>query len=239
MAAHTVTVTPDSANGAALDFAAPFNAAVAFIDRHIGEGRSGKSAILTTAGEEVSYGQLAIEVNRYGNALRGLGIETGDRLLMVVKDCPEFFFVFWGAIKAGIVPGAAQHAAHGEGLPLHDRRFGGLPPSSGRPSLMARCAMRSRKQTISRPICCRRTGRRRWRRRPPTASNRIPAKPATIVSGFIPPARPASRKAAIHRHRDMVVTSQQYGVDLLGVGEDDICFSAAKLFFAPTAWPTP
>src|SRR5258708_32135815 len=23
---------------------------------------------------------------------------------MVIKDCPEFFYLFWGAIKAGIVP---------------------------------------------------------------------------------------------------------------------------------------
>ena len=23
---------------------------------------------------------------------------------MVVKDCPAFFYLFWGAIKAGIVP---------------------------------------------------------------------------------------------------------------------------------------
>jgi acyl-coenzyme A synthetase/AMP-(fatty) acid ligase len=30
----------------------------------------------------------------------------------------------------------------------------------------------------------------------------------------------------------MVVTSQFYGVDTLGVREDDVCFSAAKLFFA-------
>lgn len=25
-------------------------------------------------------------------------------MLMVVKDCPAFFYLFWGAIKAGIVP---------------------------------------------------------------------------------------------------------------------------------------
>ncbi|MBM3569584.1 MAG: benzoate-CoA ligase family protein, partial [Alphaproteobacteria bacterium] len=37
---------------------------------------------------------------------------------------------------------------------------------------------------------------------------------------------------AIHRHRDMVATSQHYGVETLGVRADDICFSAAKLFFA-------
>jgi benzoate-CoA ligase family protein len=39
-------------------------------------------------------------------------------------------------------------------------------------------------------------------------------------------------KGTVHRHRDMVVSSQKYGVDTLGVREDDVCFSAAKLFFA-------
>ncbi len=32
--------------------------------------------------------------------------------------------------------------------------------------------------------------------------------------------------------RDMVVTSELYGVRVLGVREDDICYSAGKLFFA-------
>ena len=36
----------------------------------------------------------------------------------------------------------------------------------------------------------------------------------------------------VHSHRDMVVISQHYGVDTLGVREEDVCFSAAKLFFA-------
>ena len=36
----------------------------------------------------------------------------------------------------------------------------------------------------------------------------------------------------MHAHRDMVVTSQYYGVETLGVTPDDIHFSAAKLFFA-------
>jgi len=39
-------------------------------------------------------------------------------------------------------------------------------------------------------------------------------------------------KGAVHRHRDMVVTSEHYGVRTLGLREDDVCFSAAKLFFA-------
>src|SRR4029079_7021186 len=81
---------------------ARFNVAVPFIDRHIAEGRGGKLAI-RTLGEDVTYAQLAENVNRAGNALLALGLKPGDRLLMVVKDCPAFFYLFWGAIKAGII----------------------------------------------------------------------------------------------------------------------------------------
>src|SRR6266481_3472088 len=80
-----------------------FNVAVPFIDRHVDEGRSAKVAI-RTAQETVTYAELAERVNRTGNALLSLGLKPGDRVLMVVKDCPAFFYLFWGAIKAGIVP---------------------------------------------------------------------------------------------------------------------------------------
>ncbi len=80
-----------------------FNVAVPFIDRHAGEGRGAKVAI-RTASETVTYAELAERVNRAGNALLAPGLKPGDRLLMVVKDCPAFFYLFWGAIKAGIVP---------------------------------------------------------------------------------------------------------------------------------------
>jgi len=86
-----------------LSFAPGFNVAVPFIDRHLPEGRGAKVAIRFRGGE-VSYATLAEKVNRCGNALLRLGLRRGQRLLMVVKDCPEFFYLFWGAIKAGIVP---------------------------------------------------------------------------------------------------------------------------------------
>src|SRR5689334_14849017 len=80
-----------------------FNVAMPFIDRHVDEGRGGKIAI-RTATETVTYAELAERVNRAGNALIGVGLQPGDRMLMIVKDCPAFFYVFWGAIKAGVVP---------------------------------------------------------------------------------------------------------------------------------------
>jgi hypothetical protein len=84
-------------------FATRFNLAVPFIDRHLAEGRGAKVAI-RTATEAVTYAELAERVARCGNALLGLGIKPGDRLGMVVLDGPEFFYLFWGAVKAGIVP---------------------------------------------------------------------------------------------------------------------------------------
>src|SRR5205085_9964140 len=71
--------------------------------RHVSKGGGGQVAIRFRGGE-VTYTELAENVNRCGNALLRLGLERGQRLLLVVKDCPEFFYLFWGAIKAGIVP---------------------------------------------------------------------------------------------------------------------------------------
>ena len=100
---HTVTVDR-STSPSTLTFAPNFNVAVAFIDRHLEEGRGGKVVVRSVAGDEVTYAELAENVNRAGNALRNLGIAAGERVLMMVKDCPAFYFLFWGAIKAGVVP---------------------------------------------------------------------------------------------------------------------------------------
>src|SRR5664279_5704927 len=86
-----------------LRFPPNYNAAVAFIDRHIAEGRGAKVAI-RTADSAVTYAELAANVNRCADGLVRLGLQRGERVLMVVKDCPAFFYLFWGAIKAGIVP---------------------------------------------------------------------------------------------------------------------------------------
>ena len=39
-------------------------------------------------------------------------------------------------------------------------------------------------------------------------------------------------KGSMHLHRDLIVTAEHYGVATLGIREDDLVYSAAKLFFA-------
>ena len=166
---------------------ARFNVAVPFVDRHLAEGRGAKVAI-RTAGETVTYAQLAERVNRAGNALLAAGLKPGDRLLMVVKDCPAFFYLFWGAIKAGIVPAplntmlrAADYAYlfedSGCGLVVYSSEFA----QEVEPAL---------KQVSVKAPHGRRLPRAIWPR-PPTSSRRgSPSRPTT-ASGSIPRARPA------------------------------------------------
>lgn len=51
-----------------------------------------------------TFGQLADLTNQYGNALRSLGFNRGDRIIIRLPNIPEFPLAFLGAIKIGSVP---------------------------------------------------------------------------------------------------------------------------------------
>ena len=86
-----------------LRFPEPFNSAEYFIDRHLAEDRGSKVAVRTLQ-REVTYAELLDNVNRFGNTLAALGIERGERVLMVVNDCPEFFFCCGVLLRRALFP---------------------------------------------------------------------------------------------------------------------------------------
>ncbi|MBS0539174.1 MAG: benzoate-CoA ligase family protein [Proteobacteria bacterium] len=205
-----------------------FNVAVPFIDRHVGEGRGARAAIRTVHGETVTYAALAERVNRTGNALLAQGLKPGDRLLMVVKDCPAFFYLFWGAIKAGIVPvppntllRAADYAYmfedSGCGLVVYSAEFAGeIEPALKQFPVKA-------------------LGVDAFLAEMEKASPRLEARlaaPTDDCFWLYSSGSTGRPKGAVHAQRDMVVTSELYGVRVLGVTEKDVNYSAAKLFFA-------
>ena len=215
-------------------FATRFNLAVPFIDRHLAEGRGAKVA-MRTATEDVTYAELAERVARCGNALLGLGIKPGDRLGMVVLDGPEFFYLFWGAVKAGIVPvplntllRAADYA-----YMIDDSACTGLAYS---PALAAEVEP-GLAQAAHRPLAVFPVS---------GPGDSLPALLAA-ASPQLDPAPTGAHddcywlyssgstgrpKGAIHTHRDQVVACQHYGIETVGFREDDMFFSAAKLFFS-------
>ena len=59
-----------------------------------------------------------------------------------------------------------------------------------------------------------------------------PARPEDIAFWLYSSGTTGRPKGVPHRHRDMPATCEHYGVGILGLDEDDRCYSAAKLFFA-------
>ena len=207
-----------------------FNVAVPFIDRHLGERRGARAAIKTRQ-ETVTYAELAERVNRAGNALLAAGLGPSDRLLMVVKDCPAFFYLFWGAIKAGIVPvppntllRADDYAYMVEDsgcqLVVYSSEFAG----EIEPALKQLGAKAPRAMTVDAFTA-------EMAKVSPALDAR-PAAPTDDCFWLYSSGSTGRPKGAVHAQRDMVVTSELYGVRVLGVTDQDICYSAAKLFFA-------
>jgi benzoate-CoA ligase family protein len=230
---HAVSVDRSSAPST-LSFASTFNVAVPFIDRHLEEGRAGKVAIRMGA-EEVTYARLAANVNRAGNALRDLGMAPGERLLMMVKDCPAFFYLFWGAIKAGVVPvpistllRAADYTFALEDSGCTACAYSPEFAAEVVPALEAadpgpahRFATEGAGTTLAALLAG-----------APEALDPAPASAGDDCFWLYSSGTTGTPKGAVHAHRDMVVTSEHYGANTLGLREDDVCFSAAKLFFA-------
>jgi benzoate-CoA ligase len=82
----------------------PYNATVDLLDGNLEAGRGDRVAIRTTDGLVLTYAEVAAAANRAGGALRDLGVEMGNRVLLAVRDGPEFAATFFGAIKVGAVP---------------------------------------------------------------------------------------------------------------------------------------
>src|SRR5262249_26116112 len=72
-----------------------YNAASDFIDRNVLEGRGNKLA-LREAGRQTTYAQLAERVNRAGNALRSVGVQMEERVLLCLLDTVDFPALFFG-----------------------------------------------------------------------------------------------------------------------------------------------
>jgi len=84
------------------DIPRTFNLATHFVDRHVEEGRGGRTALLTEDGP-VGYAQLARLTNRVGNVLRELGVRREQRVLIALDDSPEFVASWYATLKVGAV----------------------------------------------------------------------------------------------------------------------------------------
>src|SRR5918997_4428199 len=83
-----------------VSFPERFNMADYFLYHNLEEGRENK-VCLYFEDQTWTYGDVARLSNQTGNALRELGVEIEDRVLLVLPDCPEFVWTWFGINRAG------------------------------------------------------------------------------------------------------------------------------------------
>jgi 4-hydroxybenzoate-CoA ligase len=76
--------------------------AVEILERNL-PGRRDKLALLS-AERQMTFGEVAREVNRVGHALRRLGVRRSEPVALLSVDSAEWVASFFGAIKIGAVP---------------------------------------------------------------------------------------------------------------------------------------
>jgi benzoate-CoA ligase family protein len=235
MRSNTV-IFGDQSDPGKVRFAPRFNAALSFIDRHIEEGRGDRIAIRSVF-EDVTYARLAERVARCGNALRRMGLFPKARLAMVVKDCPEFFYLFWGAIKSGIVPIPLNTMLRSDDYKfmIEDSRCGAIVYSSefaGEVEAAVSASRHRPRHVLSVEVGDRPSVMALMGEAPTTLSATVASADDDCFWLYSSGSTANRPKGLIHCHRSMVITSQLYGVNVLGICPSDICFSAAKLFSA-------
>lgn len=217
-----------------LRFPEPFNAAEYFIDRHIAEGRSDKVAIRTLQ-REVTYAELADGVNRFGSTLTNLGIRPGDRVLMVVKDCPEFFFLFWGAVKTGAIPvplNGLAPASDFEFIIQHSKCSALFYSRDFAATIDAALAACSPRPKVVLAVDGERESLTDLARSASSRLDTVFARAEDDCFCLYSSGTTGLPKGVIHAHGDVAVINQFYTVETLGATEDDAFFNVARLCFS-------
>ena len=214
------------------------NAAAYFVDRHLSEGRGGKIAFQEADGDRraLSYGELADQSARFADALTRHGVRREERVAMIVRDQIEFPIAFWGAMKAGAIPVPLNTllAAPVYDAILKDSRAAILLVSGQmwdtvKPALAGNAYLRRVIVIGDAP-----EGGDSY------AGFMAGAEPAPTVEAhedelafwLYSSGSTGAPKGVRHVHASLKATADTFGAQVLGIHEDDIVYSVAKMFFA-------
>jgi len=216
--------------------ASTYNAAADLIERNLVAGRGGKTAFIDDRGQ-YSYAELAERVSRFANAVRRLGIHPEERILLCLYDTIDFPTAFLGAIKAGVVPVAVntQLSAGEFAFMLADSRARAVVVSAPvLPVMKAALAelAESRPQIIVSGADADERSLAALLAAALAAADTAPTHPDEPCFWLYSSGSTGRPKGTAHIHTSLLQTAELYALPVLGIAENDIVFSAAKLFFA-------
>ena len=215
---------------------ARYNAAETFIDSHRGVRES--TIAIRCQGKSVTYGELADNVDRCGNALRELGIGIEQRVVILCLDSPAFAYAFFGAIKIGAVPVPANTLLTPRDLAyiVNDSRAVAIVVSA--PLLPKVAEIRAEAPRLKHVIVsggADATGVLSLEKLLAAADDELdPAAttPDDACFWLYSSGTTGFPKGAVHLQHDMVYCTDTYGALVLRTTEDDRHFTVSPLFHA-------
>lgn len=207
------------------------------LGRNRSPGRASRT-YLRLPGRDVSYDEAIALAAAAGDGLRDLGLDPGQRVLIVTRDRLEFVATFWGAIAAGLVPVPVS-----DGLSRDDLRF--IMRDAGASVVV--CDRASARAVLPAATEVSATvlfagdddavpeGALRWAQACGAGDapwRPVPADADDIALWLYTSGTTGAPKGAMHRHRALRDAPAGLAAQVLGLGESDVVLSMSKMFFA-------
>jgi benzoate-CoA ligase family protein len=222
----------------------PYNAVTDLVDAPVARGLAEKLAFVDDK-RALSYGELQARTCAFGSALHELGLRQEERLALLLYDTVDFPVAFWGAVRTGVValPLNTLLTADQYAYILGDSRTKAIVAAAPLAKVLApildrlpqlRTIILVRASAIDKTAF---PGREvldfaelvaRGRRDlfvAPTLSDEVAFWMYTSGSTGEP-------KGVKHIHTTPMAAARLVGRHVIGIREDDVVFSAAKLFFS-------
>jgi benzoate-CoA ligase family protein len=219
-----------------IEFPEKFNMADYFLYHNLEEGREGKTCLYFND-ETYTYGETARMSNRVGNALRDLGVEMEDRVLLALPDCPQFVWTWFGASRIGAVITMVNPL-----LPAEDYKYY-LEYTRARVAVINQDLL----ETFAEAVVDARYLRHvlvvghEYDGDFGSFEQAIDAMPETITPAdthrddiaiwLFTSGSTGHPKGAVHLHHDLPYNTEVFAKRTVGVREDDLTVSVPKLFF--------
>ena len=222
----------------------PYNAVSDFVDANVARGHAKKIAFIDPD-RSLSYGELQARSIRFANALRQLGVAQEQRVALLLHDTVDYPVAFWGTVRAGriAIPLNTFLNVPQYGYILADCRASALvaaaplaqaiwPIIEHLPHLKSvilvgaiaddRAAFPGRDVHLFEDIIA--------------AADSAPFTADTVSDEvafwMYTSGSTGDPKGVRHVHSNLMATAKLFGQGVLGITENDVVHSAAKLFFA-------